>query len=72
MNETYLYALDSTVWTIQEETNIVESWFVKQITITCTEDDTVVTYILRNGRGTFIYLEDDLFETLEDALESIA
>lgn len=72
MNETYLYALNATVWTIQDETNIVESWSVKQVTIVCTEAATVVKYVLKGLRGSIIFLEEDVYETLEDALETIA
>jgi len=68
MNETYLYAIDSIVWTIDEDDNIAKSWKVKQVNIESTVEGNVITYIVYGNYGTSSYDEADLYPTLSDAL----
>lgn len=74
MIRNYVYNLGDIVWTLQNETNIVESWIVKQVLINVTSDaidGTVVKYVLAGKRGSFKFLESDMYETIADALNAI-
>lgn len=67
MNKDYIYSLGDIVWTIQDDTNLVEAWTVKQVFIIVTST-TIVKYVLAGKRGSFVFLEDDIYATLSDAL----
>ncbi len=74
MIKTYAYALGDVVWTLQDETNIVEAWTVKQVTISVVsveDDGTIIKYVLAGKRGSLIFLEENIYETLADALSAI-
>ena len=74
MIKSYIYNLGDIVWTLQDETDIVETWTVKQITINVTsteETGTTIKYVLAGRRGSLQFLEADIYETLTDALNAI-
>ena len=71
MNQTSLYDLNNSVWTVDPETNIAENWQVKSIDILVTETDTVVSYILHNKTWSREFLETEIYASLGDALDSL-
>ena len=72
MNETYLYDIDSTVWTINSDTDIIESWKVVQVVISAvTGAANKISYILHGRRGSMSFAEADVYPTLDAALETL-
>lgn len=71
MNQTSLYDLNDSVWTVDTETNIAENWLVKSIDIVVTEAAVAVSYILHNKVWSRNFLETDIYASLSDALDSL-
>lgn len=68
MNETFIYAIGASVWTVTADSNIVENWVVQMVTIVVTETVTTVKYVLHNKHGSATFAEADIYATLNDAL----
>jgi hypothetical protein len=68
MNETYIYPIGASVWTVTVDSNIVENWIVQMVTIIVAETANTVTYVLHNKHGSASFLEANIYATLNDAL----